>query len=137
VGLSKALRVEAKQHNIRVSVICPGPIRTPILQGGKYGRMLFDAKALDEISGRLRPMEPDVMAPLVAKAVARNEMFIVLPKWWKLAWYLERLSPALSLRIAELSFARMRQSVFKQVEPQQDNAVQPAAAPEPARSNGN
>src|SRR5215472_3907198 len=39
VGLSKALRLEGKRHGVRVSVLCPGVIRTPILTGGKFGRM--------------------------------------------------------------------------------------------------
>ena len=39
VGISKALRVEAERHGVQVSVLCPGAIRTPILSGGKYGRM--------------------------------------------------------------------------------------------------
>ena len=33
VGLSKTLRVEAKAYGVRVSVVCPGVIRTPILRG--------------------------------------------------------------------------------------------------------
>jgi NAD(P)-dependent dehydrogenase (short-subunit alcohol dehydrogenase family) len=35
VGLSRALRVEAKPYGVRVSVVCPGVIRTPILEGGR------------------------------------------------------------------------------------------------------
>ena len=38
VGLSKSLRVEAASYGVRVSVLCPGFIRTPILRGGKYGK---------------------------------------------------------------------------------------------------
>ncbi len=39
VAISKALRVEAERHGVQVSVLCPGAIRTPILTGGKYGRI--------------------------------------------------------------------------------------------------
>ena len=43
VGLSLSLRAEAALLGIRVSVLCPGAIRTPILDGGgKYGKMLID-----------------------------------------------------------------------------------------------
>ncbi len=42
VGLSTSLRAEAAPLGIRVSVFCPGYIRTPILDGGgKYGKMLM------------------------------------------------------------------------------------------------
>jgi NAD(P)-dependent dehydrogenase (short-subunit alcohol dehydrogenase family) len=42
VGLSNSLRAEAAHMGVRVSVVCPGVIRTPILEGGKYGKMLID-----------------------------------------------------------------------------------------------
>jgi NAD(P)-dependent dehydrogenase (short-subunit alcohol dehydrogenase family) len=37
VGLSKALRIEARRHGVRVSMLCPGAVETPILTGGKFG----------------------------------------------------------------------------------------------------
>jgi NAD(P)-dependent dehydrogenase (short-subunit alcohol dehydrogenase family) len=39
VGLSRALRAEAARYGVRVSTLCPGVIRTPILTGGRFGRM--------------------------------------------------------------------------------------------------
>lgn len=38
VGLSHNLRAEAAQLGVRVSVLCPGVIRTPFIEGGAYGR---------------------------------------------------------------------------------------------------
>src|SRR6185503_1585330 len=49
VGLSKALRVEGKRHGVRVSVLCPGAIRTPILTGGKFGRLNFEGLSEDAL----------------------------------------------------------------------------------------
>jgi NAD(P)-dependent dehydrogenase (short-subunit alcohol dehydrogenase family) len=41
VGLSTSLRIEAAAAGVRVSVLCPGPVRTPaLLDGGKYGKIL-------------------------------------------------------------------------------------------------
>jgi NAD(P)-dependent dehydrogenase (short-subunit alcohol dehydrogenase family) len=111
VGLSKALRVEAKHYGVRVSALCPGVIRTPILTGGKFGRInnvtVSDEKLL-KMWERLRPMDADLFARKVLSAVARNEPIIVVPGWWKLVWMLERLSPALSLKVADVMFERMR-----------------------------
>jgi NAD(P)-dependent dehydrogenase (short-subunit alcohol dehydrogenase family) len=42
VALSRVLRIEARRHGVRVSVLCPGVIRTPILEGGRYGRLTLD-----------------------------------------------------------------------------------------------
>jgi len=111
VGLSKALRIEAKRHDVRVSVLCPGAIRTPILTGGKFGRLNFtgvsDEKIL-EMWAMLRPMDVDVFARKAARAVARNDAIIVLPRWWKAFWYIERLSPEISMKLWETLLVRMR-----------------------------
>jgi hypothetical protein len=41
--------------------------------------------------------------------VLRNDAIIVVPGWWKAWWYLERLSPALSLRLAKSMLKRVRE----------------------------
>ncbi len=109
VGLSKALRLEAARYGVRVSALCPGAIETPILSGGQFGR-LNTPGVTKEIARRMwdraHPMDPDVFAAKVLRAVARNEAIIVLPAWWKAFWYLERLSPALSLRFGRSLLAR-------------------------------
>jgi NAD(P)-dependent dehydrogenase (short-subunit alcohol dehydrogenase family) len=111
VGLSRALRIEARRHGVRVSALCPGVIRTPILTGGKYGRLNVEGLSEQKALGmwqKLRPMDADVFARKVARAVARNEAIIVVPGWWKALWYLDRISPALTAKLAEAAFARMR-----------------------------
>jgi NAD(P)-dependent dehydrogenase (short-subunit alcohol dehydrogenase family) len=111
VGLSKALRIEARRHGVRVSALCPGVIRTPILTGGKFGRInvegLSEGKIL-EMWEKMRPMDADVFAGKVLRAVARNEAIIVVPAWWKALWYLERLAPTVSAKLWESVHARMR-----------------------------
>jgi NAD(P)-dependent dehydrogenase (short-subunit alcohol dehydrogenase family) len=110
VGISKALRVEAERHGVQVSVFCPGVIRTPIMTGGKYGRMnISDEEVLKKFSERLRPMAPEVFAERAVRAVLRGDAIIVVPGWWKAWWYLERLSPALSMRFAKVSLKRLRE----------------------------
>lgn len=114
VALSKSLRVEGKFHGVRVSVLCPGAIRTPILQGGKYGRIHRNPAMREEIARfweTLRPMHVDELAAKVARAVARNEAIIIVPSWWRLVWALERISPALTAKLCELSYARLRELV--------------------------
>jgi NAD(P)-dependent dehydrogenase (short-subunit alcohol dehydrogenase family) len=133
VGLSKSLRIEAKRHGIQVSVLCPGLIRTPILTGGKYGRVhmpgsLTEQKLL-KMWERLRPMNVDVFARKVTAAVARNQAIIVVPAWWKMLWYLERLSPTLSSKLSEAFFARMRAET-------ESPDARPIPPPQPGVSTG-
>jgi short-subunit dehydrogenase len=109
VAISKALRVAAERHGVQVSVLCPGAIRTPILTGGKYGRYngVSDAELL-KFWEPFRPMAPEKFAERALRAVFRGDAIIVVPAWWKAWWYLERLSPALSMRAARLALKRVR-----------------------------
>jgi NADP-dependent 3-hydroxy acid dehydrogenase YdfG len=112
VALSKTLRVEAERHGVQVSVLCPGAIRTPILTGGKYGRINIAGVSDEELLKYwepFRPMAPDVFAERVLRAVLRGDAIIVVPAWWKAFWYLERLSPALSMRAAKRQLKRVRE----------------------------
>lgn len=111
VALSKTMRVEAATHGVQVSVLCPGVVRTPILTGGQYGRNRSVSKEnLLKLGETLRPMDPDTFAEKALRAVLRNQAIIVVPRWWKALWYLERLSPALSMRTAATALSRTRQA---------------------------
>jgi NADP-dependent 3-hydroxy acid dehydrogenase YdfG len=111
VALSKVLRVEAERHGVQVSVFCPGVIRTPILTGGQYGRMNMAGVSEEELLKfweRLRPLAPEKFAERALRAVLRGDAIIVVPAWSKALWYLERLSPALSMRVAKVGLKRLR-----------------------------
>lgn len=58
---------------------------------------------------RTRPMAPQRFADRVLRAVARGDAISVVPAWWKAFWYLERLSPALSMRLAKETLNRVRE----------------------------
>ena len=83
VGLSRALRVEGASRGVRVSVLCPGVIRTPILDGGgRHGRLrnFLDADTQRLLWERVRPMDVDVFARKALDDVARNRAVIVHPR---------------------------------------------------------
>ncbi|OGP82992.1 MAG: short-chain dehydrogenase [Deltaproteobacteria bacterium RBG_16_54_11] len=110
VGLSTSLRGEAAQMGVRVSVVCPGVIRTPILEGGgRYGKMLVDMspdqqQRMSEMFEKLKPMPPHIFARKVLNAVAKNKAIIIVPAWWRVFWWINRLSPALGIFLAQRSF---------------------------------
>jgi len=81
VGLSKSLRAESAQMGVRVSVLCPGVIRTPILEGGKYGKMLIDIppEKMRPLWEKLKPMSPNLFAKKVLKSVAKNRQSLLCP----------------------------------------------------------
>jgi NAD(P)-dependent dehydrogenase (short-subunit alcohol dehydrogenase family) len=111
VGLSRSLRAEASHHGVRVSVLCPGVIRTPILaQGGHYGRMLDSApEGLQRMMVQsTRPMDADLFAARCLPQIAANREIIIVPSWWKAIWYLNRLSPRLGTALASRFLLRLR-----------------------------
>ncbi|KMO85030.1 short-chain dehydrogenase [Mycolicibacterium chubuense] len=111
VALSKTLRVEAAGHGVQVSVLCPGVVRTPILSGGEYGRNRnVSRENLLKLGEALRPIEPGQFADQALRGVLRNQAIIVVPRWWKALWYLERLSPTLSMRTAAVALKRTREA---------------------------
>ncbi|MCG6927705.1 MAG: SDR family oxidoreductase [Acidobacteria bacterium] len=118
VGLSRALRVEGALRGVRVSVLCPGVIRTPILQdGGKYGRApITDLSAETKAAmwERLRPMAPEVFAVKVLDAVARNKGIIIVPAWWHALRLLNVLFPSLSEALGRRELRRMAPLLHRQ-----------------------
>jgi short-subunit dehydrogenase len=107
VALSKTLRLEAERHGVQVSVLCPGVIRTPIITGGVYGRNdSVSDEDLIKSADTLRPMAPERFAERALRAVLRGDAIIVVPAWWRALWYLERLSPALSMRAVKVTMLK-------------------------------
>ena len=112
VALSQALRSEAAAHGIRVSALCPGVIRTPLLQGGKHGIFLGpesverQRQRFADFFERFRPMPAPVFARKTLDRVARDRGIIIVPGWWRMLWWLERASPALTSFLARKGFER-------------------------------
>jgi NAD(P)-dependent dehydrogenase (short-subunit alcohol dehydrogenase family) len=112
VGVSLSLRIEAAEKGVRVSVLCPGVIRTPLLEGGKYGKSLqgLPPEAWKKLWERQRPMNVDQFATKVLRAVARNRAIIIFPRYWRIFWWINRLSPSLALYIGKRGFGVWRQT---------------------------
>lgn len=114
VGLSKALRAEAAGMGIRVTVLCPGVVRTAILEGGgKYGKMLVDIPS--EMQKRMweqfKPMPAEQFAEKALDAIAKNKAIVIIPSWWKNIWRLHRYFPLFSLSLAQKQFQDMQKQI--------------------------
>lgn len=115
VGLSKSLRAESSDSGIRVSLLCPGVINTPILEdGGKFGKISanLSPEQKDLILKKFKPMKPDVFAFKAINAVARNKAIIIIPSWWKILWWMDRFSPSLGMLIAKKYFLKAKKEGF-------------------------
>jgi NAD(P)-dependent dehydrogenase (short-subunit alcohol dehydrogenase family) len=114
VGLSTSLRIEAAAAGVRVSVLCPGPVRTPaLIDGGKYGKILqsIPPDVLKALVDRQHPISAQRFAEQALRAVARNRAIIVIPSWWKIVWWLYRLSPSIGLYLGRTGFGIVKRAL--------------------------
>jgi NAD(P)-dependent dehydrogenase (short-subunit alcohol dehydrogenase family) len=101
VGLSNALRIEGADLGVRVSVVCPGYIKTAIFTDSKFikvDREKFLKSMPDWIS-----ITPDECTRVVLRGVERNRAFIVVTLFAKIFWKLYRMSPGLIMWLMKLS----------------------------------
>jgi len=111
LGLSLALRLEGEPRGLRVSALCPGVIRTAILDGGRHGRLrnFIPKDALAAMNERLRPMDADLFARRALDDVARNRDVIVHPAGWRVVRLLQRAAPWLLRALSRRAYAQVRQ----------------------------
>ncbi|MEV5432450.1 SDR family oxidoreductase [Streptomyces sp. NPDC052701] len=112
VGLSHNLRIEGAQLGVRVSVLCPGVVRTPLIEGGVYGRRVegVTREMTRNMWEEQKPISAEEFAGKSLDAVARNKGIVVVPAAWKLFWWLFRLSPSLCVNIATKKFRDLGRS---------------------------
>ncbi len=107
VGLSSTLRVEAEAHGVRISVVCPGLVDTPILKSTKYVKL--DPQAIVAASPQ-KPIEPKKAAELILRGVRRNDFYIILTATVHALWRVNRFAPRTSLRLHRMAIDRFRKS---------------------------
>ncbi|WP_329240995.1 SDR family oxidoreductase [Actinoallomurus sp. NBC_01490] len=110
VGLSLALRAEAAASGVRVSVICPGFVDTPLLDNANPDLPATEAgtharEAALKVQRRL--YTPEALARDVLRGVEKNQALIVAPASARAAWRGVRMSPEGAVRIAGRSIGRL------------------------------
>lgn len=108
-GLSQALRVEAELHGVNVSTLCPGSVRTPILEGGKYGKLPrgITPKKAREYWGNL-PISPEAFAKHAIDQIAKNKAVIIYPRLWAVLYWVYRFSWSLWYKEAKKGFIKAK-----------------------------
>ena len=106
VGLSNALRVEGAGLGVKVSVVCPGFIETPIFYTSKIIKL--DREKLLELAPKA--ITPEKCARVILCGVERNKATIVVTLLAKFLWLLQRISPGLVLWMGGQSIKKMREA---------------------------
>ena len=93
VGLSNALRIEGEDLGVKVSVVCPGYVKTAIFRSSKLIKIDRE-KLIDSLPERLG-ITPEKCAAVILSGVERNKAIIVVTGFAKTLWLLQRISPGL------------------------------------------
>jgi short-subunit dehydrogenase len=114
VGLSLSLRAEAAGRGVRVSVLCPGFVDTPLLDS-KGPEDLPRSRFAETVSVRAQaeqtprgPYPPDKLARDALRGMERNRPVIIAPIGPWLVWRLYRWTPALIEFLGQKGVANIR-----------------------------
>ncbi len=99
VGLSLSLRLEAADLGVKVSVVCPGYVRTNIYQAATVVNVPREAIGDQTAQLPFKMMEVSKAAGAILRGVEHNEAIIVFPGYALWLWRLSRLYPGLLNRI--------------------------------------
>jgi NAD(P)-dependent dehydrogenase (short-subunit alcohol dehydrogenase family) len=104
VGLSLALRGEAKEYGVGVTVVCPGWTDTPILDSTGPDDLpkptMSQQGGVREMAQKMGPLySPHALAQDVLRGIERNHAMVVAPRQARMMWRMYRLTP--------LGFARL------------------------------
>ncbi|MBJ8342021.1 SDR family NAD(P)-dependent oxidoreductase [Antrihabitans sp. YC3-6] len=105
---TQSLRVELRKHNIGVTAICPGVIRTNLLANGERNGLTAEQQAewkaqMGTVQTSLGFGGPDKVARVIERSVRNNWAIVpVNPEAW-LGYGLFRLSPTLLRTVASVA----------------------------------
>ena len=93
IGFSTALRAEATGLGVKVSVACPGLVRTNIGDRNMY----WNVRKEDHLANLpwRWAIEPEQAATAILRGMTRNKSIIVFPFSARVAWWLYRVYPGI------------------------------------------
>ena len=91
VGLSEVLRYDLMQHNIGVTVVCPGAVETPLKNSVEILGIDPDSPKVKELKERFsrHAVSPERVAELIVDAVERNRYLVVTSFDIRLLYFLK------------------------------------------------
>lgn len=108
VGLSQALRVEGADLGVKVSVVCPGLVETPIFETSPMVNINREAYEKFVEPWQRFGITPQECAEIILKGVKKNKGIIPITFLAKLMWYVYRISPSLILKNLQSDLRKLR-----------------------------
>jgi NAD(P)-dependent dehydrogenase (short-subunit alcohol dehydrogenase family) len=106
VGLSRSLRLEGADLGVKVSVVCPGYVRTPIFD--TLVAVGLPRELVSRPPGRIKMIEPAEAARVILRGVERNQAVIAFPRYIRWAWRATCLFPRVLDRAAPRQVRELR-----------------------------
>jgi NAD(P)-dependent dehydrogenase (short-subunit alcohol dehydrogenase family) len=91
VGFSNSLRVEGADLGVKVNLVCPGMLHTPIHESTSLVNVTREKLPLPMPKKYF--MDPAKAAKVILRGVERNKSIIIFPFYARLTWWLYRLNP--------------------------------------------
>lgn len=106
VGLSEVLRYDLRQHNVGVTVVCPGAVKTPIQQSVTILGADRNSERARKVEARFsrHAIEPEKVAEMIVAAVEKNRFLVITSGDIKMLYFLKRrFHPAFHFILCKLS----------------------------------
>lgn len=99
VGLSTSLRTEAADLGVKVSVVCPGFVRTGVSARAVNVTKVKDEEAFSRALAPDKMMSAEDCARVILQGVEKNRAIITVTAPARFVWWLYRFQPSLVIRL--------------------------------------
>jgi short-subunit dehydrogenase len=106
VGISEVLRYDLRQHNIGVTVVCPGAVETPLKHTVEIVGIDMTHPEVKRLRDKFseRAVTPEKVARLIVKAIKKKKFLVLTSFDIKLLyWFKRKMFPLYHLIIKKLS----------------------------------
>ena len=111
MGLSQSLYVEGADLGVKVSVVCPGFVRTAIFDVSPMINMSREEWLKANARWERFAVTPEKCAEIILKGVAKGKTIIMVTGLAHVMWRLARLHPSFLLKFIRKDFAKWRRKV--------------------------
>ncbi len=104
VSFSETLHAELRRHRVGVTVLCPSFFPTALLDNGRFTSPAEQRIARAEFTRT--KLTAEKVADAAVRAMARKQLYVILPAKARVLWWIKRLAPRLFFRIIALEVNR-------------------------------
>jgi NAD(P)-dependent dehydrogenase (short-subunit alcohol dehydrogenase family) len=105
-GISEVLRFDLRRHGIGVSLVCPGAVRTPLVNRVEIVGVDRNSPAVEGLVRRFerRAVTPEVVAAKILEGIERNRYMVFTSADIRIGyWFQRKFAPAYELTMRRLN----------------------------------